>query len=78
MMWLLLVVSAIGVVGLLAAFCRRSGTSHEAAMERAAEAEIVRVGRAQLAAEQEINRLVHVAFDEMLDQVERSRGEASA
>lgn len=78
MMWLLLIIGAVGVLALLAVLCSRSTTSAQAAMDRAAEAEVMRVGRAQLAAEQEINRLVHVAFDEMLDQVERSRREASA
>ena len=78
MMWLLLIIGAVGVLALLAVLCSRAATSAQAAMERAAEAEVVRVGRSQLAAEQEINRLVHVAFDEMLDQVECCRREASA
>ena len=78
MMWLMLIIGAMGVLALLAVLCSRSTTSAQASMDRAAEAEVKRVGRAQLAAEQEINRLVHVAFDEMLDQVERCRREASA
>ena len=78
MMWLLLIIGAVGVLALLAVLCSRSAASAQAAMERAVEADVVRIGRAGLAAEHEINRLVHVAFDEMLDQVERSRREASA
>ena len=78
MMWLLLIIGAVGVLSLLAALCSRSAPSAQVQMERAAEAEVVRVGRAQLAAEQQINRLVHVAFDEMLERVECSWREASA
>lgn len=78
MMWLLLIIGAVCLLALLAVLCSRSAMSAQAAMDRAAEAEVARVGRAQLAAEQEINRLVYVAFEEMLDQVERYRREASA
>lgn len=77
MMWLLLIIGAVGLLAVLAVLSR-SATSGQVAMGRAAEAEVIRIGRAQLAAEHEINRLVHVAFDEMLDQIERSRREASA
>lgn len=78
MMWLSLIASVLGIVGVVALIVARSAATRRAvtdrvAMERAAKIEVERVGRAQRAAVQEINRLVHVAFDEMLDEVERSR-----
>ncbi len=74
----LLVGLVLLVVGVLVAASNSAVDDARSSMEEAARRERHRVTRAQTRAENEINRLTHAAFEEMVEVVDRARREADS
>ncbi|MDW3218635.1 MAG: hypothetical protein R8F63_08460 [Acidimicrobiales bacterium] len=66
------------VVGLLVVASNSAVDDARSSMEEAARRERHRIVRAQTQAENEINRLTHAAFEEMVEEVDRARREADS
>ncbi len=74
----LLLMLVLLVVGLLVAASNSAVDDARSSMEEAARRERHRITRAQAQAENEINRLTHSAFEEMVEEVDRARREADS
>ncbi len=75
---LLLLGLVLLLVGLLVTASNSAVDEARSSMEEAARHERHRVARAQAKAENEINRLTHAAFEEMVEEVDRARREADS